>query len=156
MGLRWWMPRSSTSSPLKRVLAKKAGTFGWLMVVAAAALSWASAAGAGGGDPAKGKGSYAQWCSPCHGETGKGDGAISALLTPRPRNHTDDKLMTSLTDQDIFQTIKGGGMSIKKSPIMPSFGPPAPTNNWGTTLNDQQIWDLVAYVRTLPRGSQAR
>lgn len=81
---------------------------------------------------------------------------MAALLTPKPRNHTDDKLMSTRTDQEIFQTIKGGGMAVKKSPVMPSFGPPAPTNNWGVSLNDQQIWDLVSYIRTLHRGSQPK
>ncbi|MBI2875728.1 MAG: cytochrome c [Candidatus Tectomicrobia bacterium] len=125
------------------------------MIVAAVGLSSVSQVRAAGGDPAKGKGYYAQWCSPCHGENGKGDGMVAASLNPKPRNHTDDKLMSTRTDQDIFQTIKGGGVAVKKSPFMPSFGPPAPTNNWGATLNDQQIWDLVAFIRTLHRGSSS-
>ena len=48
--------------------------------------------------------------------------------------------MNALTNDHLFQVVKFGGASVGKSPLM------AP---WGGTLSDAQIWDVVAYVRTL-------
>lgn len=94
------------------------------------------------GDAGKGKVSYEKLCAPCHGNSGKGDGPAAAQLPVRPRDHTDKKYMDHLTDQHIFEVVKNGGASVQKSPLMPPFG---------MTLKDDQIWDVVAYVRTLSR-----
>jgi mono/diheme cytochrome c family protein len=50
--------------------------------------------------------------------------------------------MSKLSDEDIFKTVKNGGASVGKSPLMPA---------WGATLKDDQIQDVVAYVRTLSK-----
>lgn len=92
------------------------------------------------GDPKAGKQRYNLLCSSCHGATGKGDGPASAALTPKPQNHADGKHMNALTDKYLFDIIKGGGASVGKSPLMPP---------WGTQLKDQDIWNVVAYIRTL-------
>ena len=105
------------------------------------------------GDPMKGKGHYQRACRPCHGMSGKGDGPVAFSLTVRPRDHTDNAIMSDLTAQDIFQVIKGGGGSIKKSTQMPSFSTPA--NPVGIALTDEEIWDLVSYIRTLHRPSES-
>lgn len=94
----------------------------------------------GAGDAAKGKEKYQELCAACHGATGKGDGPTAAALPVKPRDHTSAAYMDKLTDQQIFNTIKQGGEAVGKSPIMP---------RWGGILNDQQIEDLVAYVRAL-------
>jgi mono/diheme cytochrome c family protein len=92
------------------------------------------------GDPKAGKQRYDLLCSSCHGATGKGDGPASAALTPKPQNHADGKHMNALTDKYLFDIIKGGGASVGKSPLMPP---------WGTQLKDQDIRNVVAYIRTL-------
>jgi cytochrome c oxidase cbb3-type subunit 3 len=48
--------------------------------------------------------------------------------------------MGKLTDKQIFDTIKLGGEAVGKSPIMPK---------WGGLLTDQQIQEIVAYIRSL-------
>jgi mono/diheme cytochrome c family protein len=48
--------------------------------------------------------------------------------------------MNALTDKYLFDIIKGGGASLGKSPLMPP---------WASQLNDQDIWNVVAYIRTL-------
>jgi mono/diheme cytochrome c family protein len=58
-------------------------------------------------------------CVMCHGESGKGDGAAAAALNPKPRNYTDPTWQKSVTDDQIKQTITGGGASVGKSPLMP-------------------------------------
>lgn len=92
------------------------------------------------GDPKAGKQRYDLFCSSCHGATGKGDGPAAAALTPKPRNHADGRYMNALTEKYLFDIIRGGGASVGKSPLMPA---------WGSQLKDQDIWNVVAYIRTL-------
>jgi len=92
------------------------------------------------GDPEQGKKLYELYCATCHGQSGKGDGAAAAALNPKPRDHTDKAYMSTLSDDDMLKVVKNGGASIGKSPIMPP---------WGATLKDDQIKDVIAYIRTL-------
>lgn len=63
---------------------------------------------------------FATRCTPCHGPQGKGDGAISANLTPRPRNFTDSAWQGTVTDDHIEKIIQYGGAAVGKSPAMPA------------------------------------
>jgi len=92
------------------------------------------------GDPKAGKARYDLFCGSCHGASGKGDGPAAASLTPKPRDHSDGKYMNTLTDKYVFDIIKGGGASAGKSPLMPP---------WAGQLSDQDIRNLVAYIRSL-------
>jgi cytochrome c oxidase cbb3-type subunit III len=91
-------------------------------------------------DPEQGKKLYGQYCASCHGQSGKGDGAAAAALNPKPRDHTDREYMSKMSDDDLLKVIKNGGASVGKSPLMPP---------WGGALKDDQIKDVIAYVRTL-------
>jgi len=97
-------------------------------------------AGGGPGDAAAGAPLYATYCVSCHGPRGEGDGPASAGLNPKPAHHSDAAYMNPLTDEHLFKVIKEGGPAVGKSPLMPS---------WGGALSDAQVWDLVAFVRTL-------
>jgi mono/diheme cytochrome c family protein len=92
------------------------------------------------GDPEAGKKTYGVLCASCHGNTGKGDGPAAATLPTKPADHADGKHMNIMTDQHLFDIIKGGGASVGKSPLMPP---------WGNQLKDQDIWNLVSYIRRL-------
>jgi len=92
------------------------------------------------GDPKAGKAKYDSLCGGCHGTSGKGDGPAAAALKPKPQDHTNGKYMNGLTDKALFDITKGGGVGVKKSPLMPA---------WGNTLKDDDIWNLVAYIRSL-------
>lgn len=98
------------------------------------------------GDPAKGKKTYETYCFTCHGMGGKGDGAAAGGLkdstgkSVKPADHTNFAYMSKLTDEHIFKTIKLGGKAVGKSDAMAA---------WGSALKDAEIWDVVAYVRTL-------
>jgi hypothetical protein len=59
-------------------------------------------------------------CVMCHGESGHGDGAAAAALTPKPRNYTDAAWQKSVTDDDIKKVIAQGGAAVGKSPLMPA------------------------------------
>ncbi|MFQ5847246.1 MAG: c-type cytochrome [Candidatus Methylomirabilales bacterium] len=97
------------------------------------------------GDPKAGKKSFSTLCASCHGETGKGDGPAAATLPTKPKDLADAKHMNSLKDAYLFKVIKEGGASVGKSPLMPP---------WGSQLKDQDIWDVVAYIRTLAKSGK--
>jgi len=110
--------------------------FGVLVAVAiliGAGSSWAQNA-------AEGKKLYASYCSTCHGETGKGDGTAAASLPAKPADHTNGAVMNQLSDKFLLEIISKGGGAAGKSTFMPS---------WGGSLNEKQIRDIVAYIRTL-------
>ena len=93
---------------------------------------------AGKGDPAKGKEKFNQICASCHGPTGHGDGPAAAALDPKPRNLSDPKYVSTISDEQIFKTVKEGGAVVGKSPLMPA---------WGSVLSDNDIWNVIAYLR---------
>jgi mono/diheme cytochrome c family protein len=97
--------------------------------------------GQGKGNPAAGKALYAsEDCGVCHGATGKGDGAQGQKLKDKPTDWTaaDGGGLKGLTDDQLFDVIAKGGRAIGKSRGMPA-----------SKLTDAQVWDLVAYVKTL-------
>lgn len=112
-------------------------TLGFTVAVGVFILGLAS-----GADVAKGKAMYEQYCGSCHGSGGKGDGPAAASLNPKPRDLSDKAYARSLKDEYLFEAIKNGGPAVKKSPMMPAMG---------TTLKDDQIKDVVAYLRSLAK-----
>ena len=62
---------------------------------------------------------FAQRCSTCHGAAGKGDGAASAALNPKPRDLSNAEWQKSVDDAHIEKIVVGGGPSVGKSPLMP-------------------------------------
>jgi mono/diheme cytochrome c family protein len=68
---------------------------------------------------AKAKEIFAQRCTPCHGADGRGDGAASASLNPKPRNFHDPEWQKSVTDDYLVNIVKAGGGAAGKSPAMP-------------------------------------
>jgi high-affinity iron transporter len=92
------------------------------------------------GDPKAGKVTYDKTCGMCHGPAGKGDGPAAAALPTKPRNHTDGQYMNPLKDDYLFKIIKDGGASVGKAQFMTA---------WGSQLKDPDIWNVIAYIRTL-------
>lgn len=91
-------------------------------------------------DVARGKATYEMYCAACHGTSGKGDGPAAATLPTKPADHSDGNIMNAISNDDLLKTIKEGGAAIGKSSLMPA---------WGATLNDDQIRDVIAFVRSL-------
>ena len=110
-----------------------------LMRLAAALVLAATALPAGAGDPAAAKQEFNRFCTKCHGVSGKGDGAQADALGTKPRDFTDCTRMKGITDDTMFKAIKEGGESVSLSKDMPA---------WKDGMEDDEIRDLVAYVRT--------
>jgi mono/diheme cytochrome c family protein len=73
-------------------------------------------------------------CQPCHGQSGHGDGPAGASLVPAPKNLA---LLQTLVDDDyLFWRISTG----KDGTAMIA---------WKDVLTDEQIWQIIAFVRTL-------
>jgi len=89
---------------------------------------------------AEGRKLYASYCSSCHGDKGKGDGIAAGSLPVKPRDHTNGAVMNQLTDQALTDIISKGGGAVGKSSFMPA---------WGTSLNEKDVREIVAYIRTL-------
>jgi cytochrome c oxidase cbb3-type subunit 3 len=83
---------------------------------------------------------YQWYCSQCHGIKGKGDGINAKFLTVPPRNHTKAVYLETRTDEQLFEAIKFGGLSVGRAPCMPA---------WGHTLTEDTIHSLVQYIREL-------
>ncbi|MBL4573244.1 MAG: cytochrome c [Gammaproteobacteria bacterium] len=83
---------------------------------------------------------YRSYCSQCHGLDGTGNGINAPHLEVAPRNHTDRSEMITRTDEELFKAISEGGQSINKSVLMP---------NWGKTLTEEQITDIITFLRAL-------
>tara|TARA_R110002072_G_scaffold13418_7_gene56178 strand:+ start:3391 stop:3738 length:348 start_codon:yes stop_codon:yes gene_type:complete len=83
---------------------------------------------------------YKSYCTQCHGVNGDGKGVNVRDMTVQPRDHTDRSEMSARSDADLIKAIKGGGKAVNKSVLMPA---------WEGNLDDQQVDDLVLYLRHL-------
>lgn len=91
-------------------------------------------------DADHGRNLYRQNCSQCHGLEGTGKGINAPHLEVAPRNHTDYDEMIARTDDELFKAISEGGQAVNKSVLMP---------NWGQSLSEEEILDLIAYLRKI-------
>ncbi len=128
------------------------------MVLAVAGLS--SCALFESKEVSKGRKLFGYYCAHCHGEKGNGKGYNAPNLDPHPRDLTDrvEAYMADATNEDVFLAIKNGlaGVVWPDGTIKPGmvydeeygFGSTL-MPYWGNTLSDEEIWALVAFVRTL-------
>ena len=100
-------------------------------------------AAAKSGDADAGAEIYAQRCIHCHGEDGDAVTEAADRLNPPPRDFTSAQYKIKTTDfeddfpndHDVFRMIRDG---------MPGTAMPG----WSDVLSDQDIFDLVAYIKT--------
>lgn len=81
-----------------------------------------------------GEGIYKAKCVLCHGPQGKGDGVGAAALNPKPADHTDGAYMNARSNEELLAVIRDG-----KGQMTP----------WGNILSDEEMNQVLAYVRTL-------
>jgi len=78
---------------------------------------------------------YTQNCVTCHGQSGNGDGPDASTLSTTPKDFTDQAFMAPSSSASLYQAISAG-----ITPDMPAYT---------STLDDNERWALVAYLRTL-------
>ena len=79
-------------------------------------------------------------CAGCHGKDGKGDTKIGKILGAP--DYSNPKVQDSFTDEQAFKDIKEGVEKDGKKKMKP----------FGDTLSDEQIRDLVKYIRSLKKS----
>jgi len=85
---------------------------------------------------ARGRQRYVFDCRQCHGNTGKGDGDMSHAGGV-PSDFTDDVWQHGGSDGEIFLVIRDGVT--------------ADMQGYGGQIADEDIWNLVNYIRSLGR-----
>ncbi len=103
----------------------------WLLVHPAPALS---------ADAEKGQPLYEKYCLMCHGPEGRGDGPVGLHARPPAANfHSPESKRKP--DAALLQSIREGH-------------PETAMASWKNALSDEQIADILAYIRKLsPPGS---
>ncbi len=85
---------------------------------------------------AAGQALFSNYCVPCHGESGKGDGPLGLTLNPRPADLSYHAIPGIHTDAQLFEWISNGFPGSR----MPAFK---------SVLSDTDRWNLVNFMRTL-------
>jgi mono/diheme cytochrome c family protein len=76
-------------------------------------------------------------CAPCHGVGGGGDGVLASQFSPRPRNFRCAETIKDVPDGQLFWIIR--------------FGSPGASMPAHKGFSDEQIWELVSYLRQLAK-----
>ncbi len=72
-------------------------------------------------------------CVMCHGDKGDGTGGFGSDMSPKPRNFTCMETMKDIPDGQLFWVIQKGSPDTGMPPFQ--------------GLQDEQIWQLVLYIR---------
>ncbi|NIJ08444.1 cytochrome c553 [Sphingomonas vulcanisoli] len=83
---------------------------------------------------------YGQVCARCHGGPGFGQNPVVLSMHPRPQYLATDLPIANFSSPELFRIVKAG---VKYS-AMPS---------WPADRRDDEIWQLVAFLRALPKMS---
>ena len=76
---------------------------------------------------------FSIYCTPCHGQGGKGDGLVAAKFVP-PADLTNPELHKARTDGYWQSYLSAGGS------VMPSYA---------EALTAEERWHVVNFLRTL-------
>jgi mono/diheme cytochrome c family protein len=90
------------------------------------------------GDPERGKAMHYEHCVACHGLTGAAD-VVVMHMDETPPDQSDPAYMKALPDPYLYIAICRGGEGMGKSYVM---------SPWGDYFTDQEIKDLIAWIRT--------
>jgi cytochrome c553 len=78
---------------------------------------------------------YNKTCTPCHGKTGLGDGVKVKSLKTTPGNFSKDEFQSQTDGEHFYKTKIGRGEMTK----------------YEGKLSDDDIWNLVNYMRTFKK-----
>lgn len=85
-----------------------------------------------------GKGLYAAYCSPCHGNF-DGKGPAAKGFNPPPANFKDPTTIAMLQESYLFWRIKKGGVGLSVEGMPWKSAMP----RWEFELKDEQIWKII-------------
>ena len=88
------------------------------------------------GNPVAGEKTFASACSTCHGPKGEGVQGLS-------QDMTQSELIASMTDQELAEFIKTGGVPGEPLVMPPKGGIPS--------LTEENLYNIVAYIRSLQK-----
>jgi cytochrome c len=88
---------------------------------------------------AEGKVLFMHFCSPCHGETGQGDGEVTKHGYPPPPSYSKGQssrggAMKDLTDGKIYHTVTYGVNAM---------------GSYASQLSPEERWKVIMYVHHL-------
>jgi mono/diheme cytochrome c family protein len=101
---------------------------------------------------ASGKEMFAQYCAPCHGVDGKGNGPAASAMKSQPTDLTQlaRKNNGKYPDSHIAQLLKQGGPGAHGSADMPVWGPLFQSlDKYHDAVVQQRVSNLVNYMETL-------
>lgn len=105
----------------------------FVLIAIVVTLVWEVSAQDLRGNPKRGEGLYQEHCLRCHGAAGDGMGPETKYLIVPPANFHLSKHRLK-TDLELFIAIQDGVLF-------------SPMHAWRGKLTDEQIMDLVAYIR---------
>lgn len=89
---------------------------------------------------AVGKKKYGYDCAMCHGTDGDGKGDLAVDMKLKMPDYRDPATLKSVSDGEMFYVIKNGNGG-----EMPSEA---------DRLKDEDVWNLVNYIRSIPKNSK--
>lgn len=92
-----------------------------------------------------GKQLYDVQCALCHGQNGKGDGAFGKTMYPQAADFTSDSVQNKSDGQLYWMIAHGINLT-----GMPAFG-----REYGGANGDDEIWAMVAFIRSIRPTGQA-
>ena len=88
----------------------------------------------------QGKRVFYQQCVWCHADTTPAGPSNRSNVSPDPPLMNDGSLLNKESDASLRKIIALGGSAVGKSAMMPPYG---------ATLSDEEINDLIAYIRVI-------
>lgn len=88
---------------------------------------------------ARGQNRFQIYCTPCHGQTGEGNGMVVQRGMPHPTSYFDPRLLAA-DDQHFFDVITNGYGAMY---------------SYASRVEPRDRWAIVAYIRALQRSRHA-
>jgi mono/diheme cytochrome c family protein len=100
---------------------------------------------------------FAERCSPCHGDSGNGNGPLADVLPIRPRNYHRDEFKWGTRPSEIAATVRGG-----RSGVMPGFEGVLSERQiqsvayfvWSTLPPERRTWEARGLAEPAPSGQR--
>ena len=97
---------------------------------------------------AEGQKLFAQNCAACHGETGQGNGVMSAALDKGIQANMGESTVKPIDFTDVHNMLGASSAVLQGKFIRGGMGTGMPY--WGPIFTNEQIWSLVDYLWTFP------